>query len=154
MGMGEMGGAQAKGVRGRLDEGLPMLALMGASCWMLWNSIGFSGAFWLHDPENSVKAEVLIIAHLVASLVALILAAVFASRVRCFVTRPAFVVACGVVAAVGTLFIVITRVTIFPSRPLFLFGCVLTGLGTTGLFLRCAPMAGSLPPHRSLAAIA
>ena len=41
----------------------------------------------------------------------------------------------------------------FPSRTLFMVGCVLSGLGTTGQFLRFAPMVGSLPPRRSLTAI-
>lgn len=142
-----------QGMRARLDEGLPMLALMGFSCWMAWNSIGFSGAFWLHDIENSLRAENLIVVHLIASAVALVLAAVCASRLRKVVTHPTFVVACGLVAAAGTLFIVITRATIYPSRTLFIVGCILSGLGTTGQFLRFAPMVGSLPPRRSLAAI-
>ncbi len=153
MGVEEKGRGAATGVRARLDEGLPTLAPMGLSCWMLWNSIGFSGAFWLHDIENGARAENLIVAHLVASFVALLLAAGFPNRARRLVTRPAFVLACGAVASVGTLLIVITRATILPSRVLFLLGCVLSGLGTTGLFLRFAPMAGSLPPHRSLMTI-
>ena len=142
-----------QGMRARLDEGLPMLALMGFSCWMVWNSIGFSGAFWLHDIENSLRAENLIVVHLIASAVALVLAAACASRLRKVVTHPAFVVACGLVAAAGTLFIVITRATIYPSRTLFIVGCILSGLGTTGQFLRFAPMVGSLSPRRSLVAI-
>ena len=141
------------GVRARLDESLPMLALMGISCWMAWNSVGFSGAFWLHDIENSVRAESLIVVHLIASTLALFCAAAFASRLRKVVTHPAFVGSCGVLAALGTLFIVITRVTIYPSLPLFTLGCVLSGLGTTGQFLRFVPMVGSLPPRRSFAAI-
>ena len=93
-----------QGMRARLDEGLPMLALMGFSCWMAWNSIGFSGAFWLHDIENSLRAENPIIVHLIASTVALVLAAACASRLRKVATHPAFVVASGLVAAAGTLF--------------------------------------------------
>ena len=91
--------------------------------------------------------------HLIASAVALVLAAVCASRLRKVVTHPTFVVACGLVAAAGTLFIVITRATIYPSRTLFIVGCILSGLGTTGQFLRFAPMVGSLSPRRSLTAI-
>lgn len=130
-----------------------MLALMGLSCWMAWNSIGFSGAFWLHDIENSLRAENLIVVHLVASTAALVLTAMFERRLREVVTCPAFTLASGVLATLGTFFIVITRATIFPSRPLFILGCLLSGLGTTGLFLRLAPMVGSLPPRRSFASI-
>ncbi len=153
MGLSEEGAGAVPGVRARLDGSLPMLALMGFSCWMAWNSVGFSGAFWLHDIENSVRAENLIIMHLIASTIALFCAAAFASCLRGVVARPAFVALCGVLAALGTLLIVITRATIFPSRTLFVLGCVLSGLGTTGQFLRFAPMAGSLPPRRSLTAI-
>ena len=58
----------------------------------------------MHDIENSLRAENLIIVHLIASTVALVLAAACASRLRKAVTHPAFVVASGLVAAAGTLF--------------------------------------------------
>ncbi len=153
MGVGESAVQTARGMRARLDKGMPTLALMGISCWMAWNSVAFSGAFWLHDIDNSARAESLILVHLVASLAALLLAAANAGRVRGFVTRPAFVLASGAVSTLGTLFIVITRATIFPSQPLFVAGCLLSGVGTTGLFLRFAPMVGSLAPKRSFTAI-
>ncbi len=153
MGLSEETTEPQTGVRARLDESLPMLALMGISCWMTWNSVGFSGAFWLHDIENSVRAENLIVVHLIASTVALFCAAVLAPCLRAVVTRSAFVGSCGVLAALGTFLIVITRASIYPSVSLFTLGCVLSGLGLTGQFLRFAPMVGSLPPRRSFAAI-
>ena len=58
----------------------------------------------MHDIENSLRAENLIIVHLIASTVALVLAAACASRLRKVATYPAFVVASGLVAAAGTLF--------------------------------------------------
>ena len=154
MSMGESAEKATGGLRARLDASLPLLALMGISCWMAWNSVAFSGAFWLHDAGTSVRVESLIVVHLVSCLVALLLAAAFASRVRGFVTRPAFVLGSGFASTLGTLLIVITCEAIFPSQPLFVLGCVLSGVGTTGLFLRFAPMAGSLPPRRSFTALA
>ena len=153
MAVGEGAATAAKGMRARLDEGMPTLALLGISCWMAWNSVAFSGAFWLHDIDSSARAESLILVHLVASLASLLLASALAPRVREFLTRPAFVLASGAVSSLGTLLIVVTRASIFPSQPLFVTGCVLSGVGTTGLFLRFAPMAGSLAPRRSFTAI-
>jgi DNA-binding CsgD family transcriptional regulator len=136
-----------------LDRRVPGLALMGLACWMAWNGIAFSGSFWLHDITNTMRSENLIVTHLAASVLSLI-ACSFAARTHAaWFQRPRSAWIGAALAVAGTVLIVITRASMVPSRVLFNLGCLLSGMGTTLLFVYAAPLLGALPPRRSLMAL-
>lgn len=133
-----------------IDRQMPTLTYLGLGFWIAWNTIGFSGAFWLHDTESSIRSENLVIVHLLACIVTLFLGALFAKRLSNVVAKNSFTYAGALIATVGTTLIVITKESILPSEKLFFLGCALSGIGTTILFFRSAALFGSLPPYRAL----
>ena len=137
-----------------IDRQVPGLTYLGLGCWIAWNTIGFSGAFWLHDTDTSVRSENLMMVHLAACVVTLLLFAVFSKRASKIVAKNAFTYAGAAIACLGTLLIVITREEILPNQYLFYGGCILSGAGTTTLFMRAAALFGTLAPHRALYTIA
>lgn len=58
----------------------PSLTYLGLGCWIAWNTIAFSGSFWLHETENSNITENLMLVHLLACFVTLLLVALFTDR--------------------------------------------------------------------------
>lgn len=155
--MTEKEAAQASGRFARaltsIDKQAPSLKYLGFAFWMAWNTIAFSGSFWLRDPNNSLIAENLILGHLVASVATLVIIGALWKRSVQFVLNRRFLVASGIVAALGTVFIVITREDLYSSRALFFVGSVLTGSGTTVLFMRSTALLGGLPPRRAISMI-
>ncbi len=137
-----------------IDRQVPGLTYLGLGCWIAWNTIGFSGAFWLHDTETSIRSENLMMVHLAACVATLLLFAAFSKRASKIVAKNAFTYAGALVGCVGTLLIVATREAILPNQYLFYAGCILSGAGTTTLFMRAAALFGTLAPHRALYTIA
>lgn len=137
-----------------IDKQAPSLKYLGLSFWMAWNTIAFSGSFWLQDPHNSFHAEDLIFTHLVACVVTLIAFAVTSKRSRGLLAKRWFVSLGAAIAVAGTVLIVITRETIAPSHVLFTAGTVLSGAGTTVLFMKAMTLFGALPPRKSLSTLA
>ena len=137
-----------------IDRQVPGLTYLGLGCWIAWNTIGFSGAFWLHDTETSIRSENLMMVHLAACTVTLLLFALLSKRASKVVAKNAFTYAGAAVACLGTLLIVTTREAILPNQYLFALGCVLSGIGTTALFLHAAALFGTLAPHRALYTLA
>ena len=133
-----------------VDRQAPYLAYLGFACWMAWNTIAFSGSFWLHDITNSTRAENLILVHLIACVGTNLLVAAFSTRLSAFIVKNPVTIASGFVGLVGALLILVTRPTLLASGTLFNLGCVLTGVGTTLTVLRAASLFGSLPPHRTM----
>lgn len=133
-----------------VDEKVPFLAFMGLACWMLWNTIAFSGSFWLLDITDTIRAENVVTVSTIASVVTMIATGFFEKRVARFLSQRWYTIVTGLLGAVGTMLIIITREAILPSRTLFLWGCAIAGVGLGGLFMRAAPMLGALPPRRSL----
>lgn len=156
--MAEQKAGRKEGHLGRalasIDAQAPSLKYLGLSFWIAWNTIAFSGSFWLRDTENSLRSENLIFVHLVACVITLALFAVTSNRSARLVANGRFVLAGGLIAAVGTVFIVVAREDLLRSMALFNLGSVLSGTGTTVLFLRAAPMFGALPPRRALSMLA
>lgn len=137
-----------------IDRQAPSLTYLGLGCWIAWNTIGFSGAFWLHDTDTSIRSENLMVVHLAACAVTLLLFALFSKRASKVVAKNAFTYAGAVIACAGTILIVITREAILPIEGLFFLGCILSGVGTTTLFMRAAALFGTLAPHRALYTLA
>ena len=140
-----------------IDRQAPSLTYLGLGCWIAWNTIAFSGSFWLHETNNSNITENLMLVHLLACFVTLLLVASFADRCSKWVAKNRTTFAGGLAAALGTFLVCNARnevlgVAIPHSLLTVLFnsGCVLAGVGTTMLFMRAAALFGTLPPHRAL----
>ena len=65
-----------------IDRQAPSLTYLGLGCWTAWNTIAFSGSFWLHETDNSNITENLMLVHLLACFITLLLVALFADRVH------------------------------------------------------------------------
>ena len=140
-----------------IDRQAPSLTYLGLSCWIAWNTIAFSGSFWLHETENSNITENLMLVHLLACFVTLLLVAFFADRCSKWAAKNRATLLGGLVAAVGTFLICNARNEVLGAAVphsmltvLFNSGCVLAGVGTTLLFIRSAALFGALPPPRAL----
>lgn len=146
-------GAKPRSMRQALasiDRQAPNLTYLGLGCWIAWNTIAFSGAFWLHDTDTSIRAENLMLVHLAACVVTLLALALASKRTSKVVAKNRFTFAGALIACAGSALIVVTREALLPSQALFMAGCVLSGVGTTMLFIRSAALFGALPPHRAL----
>ena len=140
-----------------IDRQAPSLTYLGLGFWIAWNTIAFSGSFWLHETDNSNITENLMLVHLLACFITLLFVALFADRFSKWVAKNRTTFIGGLAAAVGTLLICNARnevlgaaVPHFVLTMLFNSGCVLAGVGTTMLFVRAAALFGTLPPHRAL----
>ncbi len=132
-----------------IDQQAPSLVFLGMGCWIAWNTIAFSGSFWLYDTTNNFRSENLMTVHLAACVVTLLVCSMLSGKTK-VLTRNSIVLTSGFVALLGTALIVITRETIMPSGILFNLGCLLTGMGTSVSILRGAEIFGALPPHRAM----
>ncbi|MCD8316077.1 MAG: hypothetical protein LUB61_01535, partial [Eggerthellaceae bacterium] len=137
-----------------INTQMPRLSYYGLAFWMAWNTIAFSGSFWLHDTLNSFRTQDLIIFHLATSTVTLLIFGIFSRQTSKIIIKNWFTLIGGLVAFAGSVLIVITRESLFPVRPLFILGGCLCGPGTTVLFLRSANLLGSLKPQQSIITIA
>lgn len=137
-----------------IDRQVPSLKYLGLSFWIAWNTIAFSGSFWLQDPKSSFTAETLVFTHLLACVATLIGFVVAAKRSCRLLSKRWFVPLGALVAAAGTCLIVITRETLMPSQAAFTVGTVLSGAGTTVLFMKAASLFSALPPRKSLSTLA
>lgn len=140
-----------------IDRQAPTLTYLGLGCWIAWNTIAFSGSFWLHETDNSNVTENLMLVHLLACFVTLSVIALFADKCSKWVAKNRATLAGGIIACLGTLLLCNARAEVFgTSFPhagltvLFTSGCVLSGAGTTMLFVRAAALFGTLAPHRAL----
>ena len=66
-----------------IDRQAPSLTYLGLGCWIAWNTIAFSGSFWLHETDN------LMLVHLLACFITLLLVALFADRFSNWVAKTA-----------------------------------------------------------------
>ena len=142
-----------------IDRQAPSLTYLGLGCWIAWNTIAFSGSFWLHETDNSNITENLMLVHLLACFITLLLVALFADRFSKWVAKNRTTFIGGLVAAVGTFLICNARNDVDGrSRPptsrlppccSIPVACS-AGVGTTMLFIRAAGLFGTLPPHRAL----
>ena len=132
-----------------INQQAPSLAFLGMGCWMAWNTIAFSGSFWLYDTMNNFRSENLMTVHLAACVITLIVCSLITNKTR-VLTRNSIVLTGGFVGLLGTVLIVITRETLMPSQILFNLGCLLAGIGTSVSILRGAELFGALPPHRAI----
>ena len=145
------------GALASIDRQAPSLTYLGLGCWIAWNTIAFSGSFWLHETDNSNITENLMLVHLLACFITLTLVALFANRISKWAAKNRTTLAGGIVAAVGTFLLCNARPEVLGSgvpdallSVLFTAGCALAGAGTTMLFVRAAALFGTLPPHRAL----
>ena len=88
-----------------IDRQAPSLTYLGLGCWIAWNTIAFSGSFWLHETDNSNITENLMLVHLLACFITLLLVALFADRFSKWVAKNRTTFIGGLVAAVGTFLI-------------------------------------------------
>lgn len=58
-----------------IDRQAPSLTYLGLGCWIAWNTIAFSGSFWLHETDNNNITENLMLVHLLACFITLSLVA-------------------------------------------------------------------------------
>lgn len=136
-----------------IDRQAPGLTYMGIGCWNAWNTIAFSGAFWLHETDNSSVTATLMMTHLLACIATLLVCALASRRAPLVFAKNRTTFAGALVASVGTLVICCARQEILPFDDLstvFRPGCVLSGVGTTLVFFRGATLFSTLPPHRTL----
>jgi len=132
-----------------IDTQLPALTYLGLGCWMAWNLVAFSGSVWLIDTDSSWRVSDLFTIHLLASVFTLLLFGVLLHRLSPFVAKNRFVFIGAAVALVGGALVICARPTIFANQTVFYIGCVLTGAGTSCLFIRCAALFGALNPKLS-----
>ena len=147
--------SNATRVLARIDSEAPMLTYFGLAFWIAWNSIAFSGTAWLYDQEFSFLVEELMCWHF-GTCVLVSLALALTSRWSMHVIADnRFTFAGAFVACLGTVLIVATR-NVLSAVAVYLFpaGCILTGIGTTVLFMRSVPLLGALPPRRVLIVLA
>ena len=81
-----------------IDRQAPSLTYLGLGCWIAWNTIAFSGSFWLHETNNSNITENLMLVHLLACFVTLLLVALFADRCSKWVAKNRTTFAGGLVS--------------------------------------------------------
>lgn len=118
-----------------IDRQMPDLTYLGLAFWMLWNTIGFSGSFWMHESVSPIVSEHLSLAHLLACIVTLCVIAGMPQRFRNIVAKNWCTAIGALIACAGTGCIVATPYASEPPLlPLFLLGCACTGFGTTLLF--------------------
>lgn len=140
-----------------IDRQAPTLTYLGLGCWIAWNSIAFSGSFWLYETDNSHITENLMLVHLLACIVTLVAVALFSQQTSKWIVKNRVTLTGGVTACLGTFLICNSRIDVLGAflpgmalMALFNTGCVLSGIGTTLLFVRAAPLFGAMPPHRAL----
>ena len=133
-----------------IDKQMPSLTYLGLALWMAWNTIAFSGTAWFYDPARSVIVEELISQHLIACIATSLVLAFTAKKSMYLTARNWFTGLGGVVAAIGTLFIIIARGETEVGQYLFVTGTMFSGVGTTFLFMRGVPLFGALPPRQAL----
>lgn len=133
-----------------IDGQAPLLTYLGFALWIAWNSLAFSGTAWFYDPTNSLLIEELVSQHLVACIVASLAFAFTAKWAMHLTAKNWFTLLGGAVACVGTVLIIIARGDTDIHRWIFTAGCACTGLGTTVLFVRGAPLLGALPPRKAM----
>ena len=153
-------GDESKGAKATIDAALasidkqaPGLTYLGFGCWNAWNTIAFSGAFWLHETDNSSVSITLMLTHLAACVVTLLAFAILSKRIPLAFAKNRVTFGGAVIAAIGTAIICFARSAIMPFDHLSLIfkaGCVLSGFGTTVVFVRGVALFGTLPPHRAL----
>lgn len=150
----ENGGAPAPhggpGAVREIGRRAPWLATMGFAAWMLWCTVAFSGAFWLHDITDTLRAENLVSLAMLAMAATGVCLGAFERRLARHLTGAPLTVAGGVVGTLGTLMIVVTRPGLLPSQGVFLVGCAVCGVGMGLLFMCGAPLLSQVPPRRSL----
>lgn len=130
-----------------IDQKDPDLTYLGLAFWMAWNSIAFSGLFWADATGQADAIDRLVFTHLTACVVALIFIALASKQCKRFIAKNWFTMAGAGIATIGTVLILFTP-SIAPAA--FEIGGILTGLGTTLIFFRAAPLYGSLPPRRAV----
>lgn len=140
-----------------IDRQAPSLTYLGLGCWIAWNTIAFSGSFWLHETDSSTVTENLMLVHLLACFATLSVIAVLANRVSGWIAKNRTTLVGGIIACIGTFMLCNARAEVLGDAVphamltvLFTSGCVLSGVGTTMLFVRAAALFGTLPPHRAL----
>ncbi len=140
-----------------IDRQAPNLTYLGLGCWIAWNTVAFSGSFWMHEADNSAVTENLMLVHLLSCFITLSIIALFANRASGWIAKNRATLAGGIVACLGTFILCNARAEALganvPHAMLTVFfasGCVLSGAGTTMLFIRAAALFGTLPPHRAL----
>ena len=153
--------SRIKSALASIDKQVPNLTYFGLAFWMVWNTIAFSGAFWLFDTDNSLRAEELSMYHLIASVVTMILVAAFSNKLKHLVCRNRVTITAAVLATLGTLVVVGLRddflTMMFGTSDIgpivmYLFNgsSIVTGASTTLLFMRAVPMFSALPPRKAL----
>ena len=144
-----------------IDEQAPTLTYFGLSFWMAWNTVAFSGAFWLLDGTDSLIAENLTLTHLAACVVTLIAIGLFSNKVRGYICKNRVTLFGAFLGVAGSVGIVFSNPDISAAlfgfqidtetRKLWFYAsCVLTGVGTTLQFIRAAALFGALPPRQAL----
>lgn len=140
-----------------IDQQAPELTYLGLGCWMAWNTVAFSGSFWLHETDNSRVTENLMLVHLLACVITLVATALLSSRTSKWAAKNRTTLIGGIVACIGTFLLCNARPDVLGQQApgealtvLFNGGCALTGAGTTMLFVRAAPLFGAMPPHKAL----
>lgn len=140
-----------------IDRQAPTLTYLGLGCWIAWNTVAFSGSFWLHETDNSRITENLMLVHLVACVITLVAIALLSQPASKWIVKNRTTLAGGIIACAGTFLICNSRAAVLGTAVtgkmltiLFNTGCVLSGVGTTLLFVRAAPLFGAMPPHKAL----
>lgn len=144
---------QLKQALASIDKQAPGLTYLGFGCWNAWNTIAFSGSFWLHETDNSSVSITLMLTHLAACVATLLAIALLSKRFPLALAKNRVTIGGAIMASLGTAIICLVRSTVLPLDYLsliFRFGCVLSGVGTTVVFFRSVALFGTLPPHRAL----
>ena len=136
-----------------LDEQWPILRFLGFGCYYAWIWLCYSSSM-LVPPSGAEygwgnTTFVMYLLSTTALSVMLVLSALFEKRFASVMRSNAAVLALSSLATVSTL-LVHLFVPLGATNPIFMVGCVLTGVGTAGVALRLGMVYSTVPPRRVL----
>ncbi len=146
----------------KIVQASPSLPYMALGLWLAWCYIAYFGTAWLSNTEIDGRniSSLFLLSTLSFALV--FLGATFLpSRLRTTILKLKFVIAGGVVASLACLGIIIIGPYYLGSvlpvevvRIVFYGECIMTGLGTALIALKCGEMYGSLRPRQAILYVA
>lgn len=140
----------------RVQARLPFLKSFGFALWVGWFGIAYTTTAWVSDSASTVSPlGAMFTTSTIAHMVGLAIFALAAWRYPGLASRRALIVSSGMAAAVGCVLVILASPDYDPLIPfgLFLFGCVLTGLGTATLGINSGLMLCALKPGHALRTI-
>ena len=142
----------------KLVKVCPSLPYMSLGIWLAWAYIAYSGTAWLSDTEtNGANISTMYIVSTLTFGISLLASALGIPFSRKLLDRFFVVVGGGVLASLGCIVVILVGPyylnDLLPDHAiqlLFYFGCMLSGLGTSIIGLKCGQLYGNLAPRKSI----